>query len=82
MVGHLNFSNDAYMEKLNTSVQTLSNNYDMGTAYIMSQGQMYNELIKQAHLWGYIDTFRWFAVATFLLIPLLLFIKKPKQKLN
>lgn len=82
MVGHLNFSNNAYMEKLNTSVQTLSNNYDMGTAYVMAQGQMYNELIKQAHLWGYIDTFRWFAVATFLLIPLLLFIKKPKQKLN
>lgn len=42
----------------------------------MAQGQMYSELIKQSHLWGYIDTFRWFAVATFLLIPLLFFIKK------
>lgn len=79
MVGHLNFSNDVYMEKLNASVQALSSNHDFGTAYIMAQGQMYSELIKQSHLWGYIDTFRWFAVATFLLIPLLLFIKKPKQ---
>lgn len=81
MVGHLNFSNDVYMEKLNSAVQTLSSSHDMGTAYMMAQGQMYSELIKQSHLWGYIDTFRWFAVATFLLIPLLLFIKKPKQKI-
>ena len=79
MVGHLNFSNNVYMEKLNSAVQTLSGSHDMGTAYMMAQGQMYSELIKQSHLWGYIDTFRWFAVATFLLIPLLLFIKKPKQ---
>jgi len=79
MVGHLNFSNDVYMEKLNSAVQTLSGSHDVGTAYMMAQGQMYSELIKQSHLWGYIDTFRWFAVATFLLIPLLLFIKKPKQ---
>lgn len=79
MVGHLNFSNNVYMEKLNSTVQSLSCSHDMDTAYMMAQGQMYSELIKQSHLWGYIDTFRWFAVATFLLIPLLLFIKKPKQ---
>ncbi len=80
MVGHLNFSNDVYMEKLNASVQALAGSHDIGSAYMMAQGQMYSELIKQSHLWGYIDTFRWFAVATFLLIPLLLFIKKPKQE--
>ncbi len=79
MVGHLNFSNDVYIEKLNSSIQNLSSIHDVSTAYMMAQGQMYNELIKQSHLWGYIDTFRWFAVATFLLIPLLLFIKKTKQ---
>lgn len=78
MVGHLNFSNDVYMEKLNATTQALAGSHDLGTAYMMAQGQMYSELIKQSHLWGYIDTFRWFAVATFLLIPLLLFIKKPK----
>lgn len=79
MVGHLNFSNDVYMEKLNATTQALAGSHDLGTAYMMAQGQMYSELIKQSHLWGYIDTFRWFAVATFLLIPLLLFIKKPKN---
>lgn len=80
MVGHLNFSNDIYMEKLNATTQALAGSHDLGTAYMMAQGQMYSELIKQSHLWGYIDTFRWFAVATFLLIPLLLFIKKPKNE--
>ena len=79
MVGHLNFSNDVYMEKLNATTQALAGSHDLGTAYMMAQGQMYSELIKQSNLWGYIDTFRWFAVATFLLIPLLLFIKKPKN---
>ena len=77
MVCHLSFSNNVYIEKLNSIAQSLSNTHDINSAYIMDQGQMYSELIKQSHLWGYIGTFRWFAVATFLLIPLLFFIKKP-----
>lgn len=50
------------------------------SAYLsgLSMGSMYRELVQQAHLWGYIDTFRWFAAATFLLIPMLALLKKPK----
>jgi len=79
MTNHLNFTNDAFVERINFMVQNLSGYVDYGTAQIMAQGQIYSELIQQSVLWAYIDTFRWFALATFLLIPLLIFIKKPKS---
>ncbi|MDD3237118.1 MAG: DHA2 family efflux MFS transporter permease subunit [Candidatus Gastranaerophilales bacterium] len=79
MVRNLNYTNDTFMEKINAATATFSNNVDPITAQGIAHGMVYGELVKQAHLWGYIDTFRWFAVVTFLLIPLLLFIKKPKE---
>lgn len=80
MSGHLNYTNDAFMAKANAGVAAFSNTVDPGTAMGMVGGQIYGELVKQAHLWGYVDTFRCFAVATFLLIPLLTFIKKPSME--
>ena len=79
MVGHLNSLHDVYAEKLQTIAMNMSNYVDISTAYYMAQGQLYRELLRQANLWGYVETFRWFALATFLLIPLLLLIKKPKK---
>ena len=54
--------------------------FDPITANYIAHGQIYGELLKQAHLWGYVDTFRWFAISTFLLIPMLIFVKKPKNE--
>ena len=79
MSGHLNYTNDAFMAKVNAGVAQFSTTVDPMTAAQIAQGKIYGELVQQSHLWGYIDTFRWFAFATFLLIPLLLLIKKPKQ---
>lgn len=79
MVGHLNYTNDTFMAKINAGIAQFSSTVDPQTAAQFAQGKAYGELIQQANLWGYIDTFRWFAFATFLLIPLLLLIKKPKQ---
>ena len=78
LTNHLSFSNEFFNAKLETLTQTLSHYWDYGTSAQMAQAQIYQELVQQATLWAYIDTFRWFALATFLLIPLLLFIKKPK----
>ncbi|MBP7211646.1 DHA2 family efflux MFS transporter permease subunit [bacterium] len=80
MVGHLNYSNSYFIAKLSAITARLSQNFDIVTATNMAKGEIYGELVKQARLWGYIDTFRWFAFVTFLLIPLLLFIKKPKPE--
>ncbi len=80
MVGHINFANDAYMEKINAGIAQFSTLVDSTTARGMAEGMIYGELVKQAHLWGYVDTFRWFAVATFILIPMLFLMKKPGGK--
>lgn len=79
MTSHLNFSNSYYMAKVQAMAQEFAKNTDLQSAFNMANGEIYGELVKQAHLWGYIETFRWFAFATFLLIPLLFFIKKPKS---
>lgn len=82
MSGHLSYVNEVYVEKLHSSVAAFSQMVDISTAHYMAQYQMYGELLRQARLWGYVDTFRWFAVATFVLIPLLVFIRKPKSSMN
>ena len=70
------------LEKINVAASTFSTSVDKITAYGMANGQAYGELLRQSHFWGYIDTFRWFAFATFMLIPLLVFIKSPKGVKN
>lgn len=79
MTNHLNFSNEIFNERIEAAAQNLSTYMDFGTANNLAHGQIYQELIQQSALWAYIDTFRWFALATFMLIPLLIFIKKPKS---
>ena len=81
MSGHLNFSNDVYMAKLSAMSQSfMQATADFATAQSMAMASIYQELLQQARLWGYVDTFRWFAFATFLLIPLLVLVKKPKDE--
>ena len=80
MSGHLNFSNDVYVEKLSSMTQAfMQTTADFATAQSMAMANIYQELLQQARLWGYVDTFRWFAFATFLLIPLLALVKKSKE---
>lgn len=80
MVDHLNPANPVYVEKLQALTSAfMQATTDFATAQGMAMGRLYQEMLQQATLWGYIDTFRWFAFATFLLIPLLLFLKKPKE---
>lgn len=80
MVDKLTFTNDVFTQQAETIAQSLLPIVkDYGVALNAAQGKIYGALVQQAHLWGYIDTFRWFAVLTFLLIPMLALIKKPKN---
>jgi len=79
MVGHLNDMNEVYVERVNALAASFSNvTADYGHALVMAKAQLYNQLIQQSHLWAYIDTFRTFALACLIVIPLILFIKSPK----
>lgn len=79
MVGKLSELNPAFIERAqNLTGAMLSNNMDIGTATHAAYGLLYNELLRQSALWAYIDTFRIFAIAAFMIIPLLLFLKTKK----
>ena len=79
MTNHLHDTNNIFIERVEALAGSFSGIADTVTAHHMAQTQIYSQLLQQAHLWGYIQTFRWFAFATFLLIPMLVFIRKPKQ---
>lgn len=79
LINHLHDTNNTFAERVNALTGKFSSLTDTFTAHTMAQSQIYSQLIQQSHLWAYIDTFRWFAFATFLLIPMLVFIKKPKS---
>ena len=78
MINHLHDTNNIYVDRINAMSGTFAPMTDSFTAHTMAQSQIYSQLMQQSHLWAYIDTFRWFAFATFMLIPMLIFIKKPK----
>ena len=79
MVEHLNFDNPAYMSKLDSLSGTFGSLVDSNTAEYMGQYQIYHELLQQSTLWGYVETFRYFAIATIAVIPLVLLIKGIKR---
>ena len=75
MVGHLNYNNNVFMTKMKFLTIFFSQNVDITTATIKAHVVMYKQLIMQSYLWAYIDTFRFYAVAGVVIIPLLFFMK-------
>lgn len=79
LINHLHDTNTVFVERVGAAMNSFATMTDAFTANHMAQTQIYSQLVQQAHLWAYIDTFRWYAFATFMLIPMLVFIKKPKD---
>ena len=79
MVGNLNELNQPYVERLEAMAQSfMSVTSGIPEAFNMAKATLYNQLLHQSHLWGYIDTFRMFALACLIVIPFIFFIKTPK----
>ena len=82
MVGFLRDTNQAFIDRVTAYAHALQPTaVDPASAQYMAQGLLYKHLQLQSALWAYIDTFRIFAVAAFIAIPLLLLMKSVK-KLN
>ena len=75
MVGHLNFTNNVFVQKVTAVASGLASSTDMASATHMAEKMVYSQLIQQASLWGYVETFRYFGVAAFVTIPLVLLIR-------
>ena len=76
MVGKLTELNPAFTERLQTYAMSFASNTDMANATHMAKNILYNQLLQQSTLWAYIDTFRLFAIASFLIAPLVLLMKR------
>jgi DHA2 family multidrug resistance protein len=77
MVGYLHNLNNVFVERVHESATNLMRYVvDPNTANYMAQKQMHFALMEQSTLWAFIDTFRIFALASFIIIPLLLLMKE------
>lgn len=80
MVKSLTPTNSVYVERLNNYIGAFINQAgDSFTALNMAQTTLYNQLLQQAKLWAYMDSFRIFAVGCFILIPVLFLLKSEKR---
>ncbi len=83
MVGYLNNLNPVFAERVRGSAENLIRYVvDSSTAEYMALKQMHFALMEQSTLWAFIDTFRIFALASFVIIPLLLLMKENFSKTN
>ncbi|MBQ7449847.1 DHA2 family efflux MFS transporter permease subunit [bacterium] len=76
LVDNLSQLNTVFQVKFNAMVGTFSTLTDSVTAQAMANYSIYGNMLKQATLWGYMETFRLYALATFIIIPLILVIRK------
>ena len=76
LVGYLRDTNNVFVERVSAYAHAfLPSVVDPSTAQYMAQGAIYQQLRLQSTLFAYIDTFRIFAMAAFVSIPLLLLMK-------
>lgn len=80
MVGHLNFANDPFVQKIGAMASSFATSTDLASATHMAENMVYNQLLQQSSLWGYVETFRYFGVAAFAIIPLVLLIRTKQAK--
>ena len=77
MVGNLSDLNENFSERI-SSLSHAFGQVDLSQGILMAKSTLYNQLLQQARLWGYIDTFRVFALACLLIIPIIALIKSPR----
>ena len=81
MVSYLHNLNPVFAERVQGAAANLIKYAgDFETAQYMALKQMHFALLEQSTLWAFIDTFRIFALASFIIIPLLLLMKEDFKK--
>ena len=80
MVKSLTDTNPAFTERVSAISSAFITLVDPATAVHMAQGQIYRLLNQQAALWGYVETFRYYAVAVVLILPFIYFLNDTSKK--
>ena len=76
MVGNLSPLNSVFQAKVSAITSSFSTMTNEVVAQTMAQYYLYADMVKQSTLWGYMETFRIYCAATFIIIPLILFIRQ------
>lgn len=80
MVKSLTDTNPVFSERISSISSAFISQVDPATAVHMAQGQIYRLLSQQAALWGYVETFRYYAVAVVLILPFIYFLNDTSRK--
>ena len=83
MIKSLTDTNPVFTERVNAISSAFITQVDPSTAIHIAQGQIYRLLSQQSALWGYVETFRYYAVAVILILPFIYFLQdNSKQEKN
>lgn len=80
LIDHLHETYQPFVERVQAMSGAFITNFDPHTANYMGQGMVYQLLQQQANLSAFIDAFRVFAVASVIIIPLILLVKNIKKE--
>lgn len=80
MVKNLNDLNPVFQSHISSMTAAISQYTHPVTAQYMAHGVVYKQLIQQATLMGFVDTFRMFAIAAVIVIPTVFFLKNIDYK--
>ena len=78
MVHNLTPLNPVFQAKMEAMKGAFSQLTHHSVAEYMAQYSLYGEMLEQATLWGFMETFRIFGLATIIIVPLVFIIKSPK----
>ena len=76
MVDFLTPLNDVFNAKMSAMQGAFSQMTSSNVANYMAQYSLYGEMVEQATLWGFMETFRMFAIMTFIILPLVFLIRE------
>lgn len=79
MIKGLTDTNTVFAERVQTMASSFMSSVDLPTAVHMAQMQIHGLLRQQAILWGYVETFRYYAVAVILILPFVFLLKEDKK---
>lgn len=82
LIEHLTDAAQPYVERIQAMSSVFMNTTDPHTALYMGQHTVYQLLRQQANLAAFIDAFRFFAVASAIVIPLILLLDNLKTSKN
>ncbi len=79
LVDNMTMLNDNFLERLQSYMGMFSSSTDLTNASHTAQTLLYNQMLQQANMGAFRDTFEYCAIACIIITPLVLFIKGIKK---